>query len=94
MKKSKKCKKAKRGLLWDQKKCLDDMLTRYGTQSNWVEANVHMTYHEVVEYYGPQCEEFESLCACCRAWLQWNQNGTVPVTMERNEVLKVLGIKD
>lgn len=86
-------KKAKK-TVWSQKKCLEHMLTRYGTQANWVEANVYMTAHEVEKTYGPRCEDYEPLCACCQAWTQWNQTGTVLVTMERDEVLKVLGVKN
>jgi hypothetical protein len=86
-------KKQKKSKIWPQKKCLEAMLAQRGTQANWVHANVHMTAHEVEAYFGPMCKDYEPLCSCCQAWVQWNQNGTVPVMMERDEVLKVLEIK-
>jgi hypothetical protein len=64
---------------------------KYGTSMNWVDVTLPMTYHEMEEHFGPMCEEFEPLCACCRAWVQWHTSEQrVTVSLERNAVLKIM----
>lgn len=73
-----------------QKQCLEKMRERYGTESNWAEVQVYLTAHEMDEFFGPMCEEYEPLCPACRAWFQWNTTGKVTVDLERQDVLKIL----
>lgn len=88
---AKKKSKKKKAASWDQEKCLANMRERFGTQSNWVRAEVYMTAHEVEEFFGPQCDEYEPYCGCCKAWLEWNETGKVTVTwIERHELLKLM----
>ena len=32
----------------------------------------------VTEYWGPRCEEYEPLCACCVAWRLLDETGKPP----------------
>jgi len=90
MAKKKKAKKAKTKIVWDQQQCLDNMRSRYGTQTNWADVEVYMTAHEVEAYFGPRCEDYEPLCGCCDAWLQWQRTGKVKITITREEALKAI----
>lgn len=74
----------------NQEASLKIMRERYGTQTNWVSAEIYLTSHEMEEVFGPRCEEYEPLCACCSAWLQWNRTGKATVELERDEVLKLI----
>ena len=78
----------------DQEACLRLMKERYGTQTSWVSAEIYLTAPEMEEVFGPRCEEYEPLCACCSAWNQWNRTGKVTVDLERDEVLKILRAED
>jgi hypothetical protein len=75
-----------------QNQCIKNMRSRYGTESDYVNAEVYMTGPEVEEAFGPMCERYEPLCSCCRAWVQWNTTGKVTVTLCRDEVLEILGV--
>ena len=72
----------------DQKKAL---LSRYGTNANWVDVTLPMTYDEMNEHFGPMCEDFEPLCVCCRAWVQWHTSEQrVTVSLEREAIIKAM----
>ena len=90
---AKKNKKKPKSKLWSQIKMLAHMKEQYGFQTNWATATVYMTAREVEECFGKRCEDYEPLCVCCQAWNQWNQTGTVSVTLERDEIIKLLEIK-
>jgi hypothetical protein len=49
-----------------------------------------MTAYEVEKHFGKMCKEYEPLCGCCAAWLEWNRTGRVTLTVEREDVLKVI----
>lgn len=66
------------------------MVERYGTDCKWVEAEMHLTYDEMIKYIGEQCEEYEPLCCVCSSWLKWNKTGKVDITFERDELLKIM----
>lgn len=91
-KKKTKASKAKiKKVSWDQEKCLAHMRERYGTQSNWARAEVYMTAHEVEEFFGRQCEDFDPGCGTCKAWLEWNETGKVTLDwIERDDLLKLM----
>lgn len=71
----------------DQKK---HMLKRYGTSCNWVDVSLHLTYQEMIDYFGPQCEDFEPLCPSCSNWLSWHKTGKAEIVFERDELIKSL----
>jgi hypothetical protein len=85
-------KKAKKAVM-TQEHCLERMFDRFGTQAGYVDAEVYMTALEVEKAFGSMCKDYEPLCPCCRAWFQWNQAGKVTVTLERDEVLKLIGAR-
>lgn len=64
------------------------MITRWGTQAKWGDAVVYLTYYEMVEYFGEQCEEFNPSCANCTNWVQWNKTGTANISFERDKFMK------
>ena len=71
---------------------LQDLETRFGTSANIVYVTLHMTYHEVEQNFGPQCEDYEPLCGCCRAWVEWHTNHQhkVTVSIDRKDIIKLL----
>ena len=69
---------------------LKQMISRYGTNSMWGEAELYLTYDEVEKYYGKECEEYEPLCGCCKAWVEWQQKGKVTVMFEREKFVKLM----
>lgn len=66
------------------------MIQRYGTQVNWVEVEMHLTYDEMVKYFGEQCEEYEPLCANCSNWVSWHKTGKANILFERDDLLKIM----
>jgi len=66
------------------------MIDRYGHSCKWVDVQMHLTYDEMVEYFGEQCEEYEPLCANCSNWVMWNKTGKAEVSFERDELIKIL----
>jgi hypothetical protein len=76
----------------DKNKQLALLRKKYGTRIDEVEVTLHMTALELEACYGPMCKEYEPACACCEAWVQWNRTGTVTVSVERDEILKILGV--
>jgi len=75
---------------WTKEQQTKFLKKRFGTNVNYVEATVPMAAFEVEEIFGKMCEEYEPLCGCCSAWLEWNKTGKVTVTLERNEIIKWL----
>lgn len=63
------------------------MIERYGTSVNWARADIHLTYKEMIEYFGEQCEEFEPLCENCINWVQWHKTGTANIMFERDKFM-------
>ena len=64
---------------------------KFGTNLDWIKVEVPMTHYEVEKYFGPQCGEYESLCACCNAWREFNfKNQVVTVYLERTDIIRCL----
>jgi hypothetical protein len=73
-----------------QEEMLAGMRERYGSQTNCVTAKVYLTAIEVEAYYGKRCKEYEPLCGCCEAWIEWNKTGKVTLMLSRDEVLGLM----
>jgi len=40
---------------------------------------------------GQACEDYDPLCACCRAWVEWNTNEKkVTIGLERDKIIDLL----
>jgi hypothetical protein len=72
------------------KKMLDAMYKRYGTQINFIEVDIHMTESEVIKHCGTACEDYERGCPVCDSWDQWRRTGTVKVLLYRDDVIKMI----
>jgi predicted Rdx family selenoprotein len=80
-------KKAKAFSPAEQKK---KMIEKYGTQCHWVDVPVYLTYQEMLDFFGEPCKEHEPLCAVCSAWLMWNKTGKAEISIERDEIIKIM----
>lgn len=81
---------AKKTKLLSNKKQLEDLQKRFGSNGNWVQVNLPMTFNEVESYFGKECEEYNHLCGCCQAWSEWHKTHRVTVNLERKEIIQVL----
>lgn len=64
---------------------------KFGTNLGWIKLQVPMTHYEVEKYFGPECEEYEPICACCCAWKQWHSdNQVVSVYLSRDAIIECL----
>lgn len=89
--KSKPKKKSKRfDVLLSPEEQLEALKRQYGTNINYVDVKMHMTFSEVEKHFGPECEEFHPLCGCCHAWYEWHHSKQVTVILERDQILKAL----
>ena len=70
----------------DQKK---RMIERFGTDCLWVDVSLHLTYQEMLDYFGPECDEYEPLCTCCSEWKSWHKTGTATIMFERDKLLEI-----
>lgn len=70
---------------------LQHMKDRYGTNSMWGNANLYLTHDEVENYFGPQCEDYNPQCGCCKAWLEWHETGRVNIIFEREDFVRLMG---
>ena len=69
---------------------LDNLKARFGSDSLHVDVTLPMTASEVEAYFGQECKEFHHLCGCCLAWQQWHLTGKVTVTVDREEIIKII----
>jgi hypothetical protein len=51
---------------------------------------VYLTATEVTEFFGKRCDDYEPLCACCKAWIEWQETGMVTFTIGRKLALYAL----
>lgn len=86
-------KKAKKEVLKSHEFYEKAMIERYGNQAKWVDVEMYLTYDEMLDYFGKQCEEYEPLCANCSNWVKWHKTGKAEVMFERREILKILNEK-
>jgi hypothetical protein len=63
---------------------------RYGNQHLHANVEAYLTSDDVREFFGPRCSDYEPLCACCKAWIQWNETGKVTFTVGRTLALKLI----
>lgn len=66
------------------------MIDRYGYSAKHANTNIHLTYNEMVKYFGEQCEEYEPLCENCVNWVQWNKTGTANISFERDRFVDLI----
>jgi hypothetical protein len=76
--------------LMKPKEQLEALKKRFGTNGEYIEVTLPMTYSEVEKYFGKQCDDYEPLCGCCAAWIQWHKTNKVTVTLERRDIIKLL----
>lgn len=77
------------GLL-SQEEMLVRMERDHGRACKLAELTVYLTFRELVDQFGPACEDYEPLCVCCRAHLQWQTTGKVTFKIGRDAALGVL----
>lgn len=64
------------------------MIDRYGNHAKWGDAIVYLTYDEMIEIFGEQCEDFHPLCENCINWVSWQKTGTAKLSIERDKFMK------
>lgn len=72
------------------KEQLANLRKRFGTNSDYVEVTLYMTFSEMKKFFGKQCDEYEPSCACCSAWLEWHKTQKATVVLERTDIIKLL----
>lgn len=76
--------------LQSQEQMLRGMFQKHGTNANWAEVRVYITYRELVGQFGPPCEDYDPLCFCCRAHLEWQTEGKVTFKITRDDALEII----
>jgi len=67
---------------------LENLKKYYGFSLNFVEVTVPLTYNEMLEIWGENCQEYEHSCSLCRAWHEWNTNNhKVTLVVSRDSVI-------
>lgn len=64
------------------------MIDRYGYSVKHAQVDIHLTYNEMVKYFGEQCKEYEPMCENCINWVKWNKTGTASIGFDRDEFMK------
>jgi hypothetical protein len=68
---------------------LENLKAHYGFSLNFVEVTVPLTYNEMIEIWGENCDEYEHGCSLCRAWHEWNTNNhKVTVVVSRDSIIE------
>lgn len=83
-------KKRAKKTLKDHKSNYKHMVERYGHSCKWVDVQIHLTYDEMVQFFGEQCDEYEPLCGTCSNWVMWNKTGKAELSFEREELINLL----
>lgn len=76
--------------LMKTKEQLEALKKRFGTNGEYVEVTLPMTFSEVEKYFGKQCDDYEPLCGCCAAWIEWHKTNKATVVLERRDIIKLL----
>lgn len=76
--------------LMKPKEQLEALKKRFGTNGEYVEVTLPMTFSEVEKYFGKQCDDYEPLCGCCAAWIEWHKTNKATVVLERRDIIKLL----
>jgi hypothetical protein len=68
---------------------LENLKAHYGFSLNFVEVTIPLTFNEMLDIWGENCEEYEHSCSLCRAWHQWQSNNhKVTVVVSRDSIVK------
>jgi len=68
---------------------LKNLKAYYGFSLDFVEVAVPLTYNEMLEIWGENCDAYEHGCSLCRAWHEWNTNNhKVTVVVSRDIIVK------
>jgi len=58
---------------------------------NFVEVTIPLTFNEMIDIWGENCDEYEHGCSLCRAWHEWNTNNhKVTVVVSRDSIVKAV----
>jgi len=75
--------------LLTQKEQLENLKTYYGNSLYCTEVTIPLTYNEMLEIWGENCDEYEHGCSLCRAWHEWNTNNNkVTLVVSRDSIIK------
>jgi hypothetical protein len=67
---------------------LENLKAHYGFSLNFVEVTIPLTFNEMLDIWGENCDEYEHGCALCRAWHEWNTNyRKVTVVVSRDSIV-------
>ena len=68
---------------------LENLKAHYGFSLNFVEVTIPLTFNEMLDIWGENCDEYEHSCSLCRAWHEWNTNyHKVTVVVSRDSIVK------
>jgi hypothetical protein len=68
---------------------LENLKLQYGLSLNFVEVTIPLTFNEMIDIWGENCDEYEHGCSLCRAWHQWNTNNhKVTVVVSRDSIIE------
>ena len=62
----------------------------YGNLYRLATLKVYLTKTELPEFFGERCPDYEPLCSCCKAWIEWQETGMVTFTIGRKLALFAL----
>lgn len=72
-----------------QQEQLENLKAHYGLSLNFVEVTIPLTFNEMIDIWGENCDEYKPGCALCRAWHEWNTNNhKVTVVVSRDSIIK------
>lgn len=72
-----------------QQEQLENLKLQYGLSLNFVEVTIPLTFNEMLEIWGENCDEYEHGCSLCRAWHEWNTNNhKVTVVVSRDSIIE------
>lgn len=74
-----------------QQEQLENLKAHYGFSLNFVEVTVPLTYNEMLDIWGENCDQYEHSCSLCRAWHEWNTNDRkVTLLVSRDSIIKAV----
>ena len=68
----------------------DQMIKLRGTQAIEGSAEIYLTHYEMEKIFGVRCNDYEPSCACCKAWLSWDENGKATVNFDRAKLVALI----
>jgi len=75
--------------LLSQQDQLTNLKLQYGLSLNFVEVTIPLTFNEMIDIWGENCDEYEHGCSLCRAWHEWNTNNhKVTVVVSRDSIIE------